>query len=347
MTLVYALIFLGILIFVHEFGHFLTARIMKVRVKKFSIGFGPAILKIKRKETEYVISLIPFGGYVKMLGETPEEKNEPDSFLSKPPSTRAIIAFAGSFFNFISAIFLCILLELVGTEVPLPYVGEVMKDYPAEKAGIIPGDLILEIEGNKIEVWSEIYEVVNRYGDREISFVVKRGEEVITLKIKPVKEKIEEEGIERFIVGIKSSPEKTKRIRKGFFQSVFSGTGTTFIIAGATFKALWKLVTGKIPASELRGPIFIMKTAGEAGKEGWRKFVYLLALISVNLAIINLIPIPALDGGLIVISFFEMVTRKEVPDKFRLAIQVFGFFLIFLIFLFVLYNDLIHTLRGK
>jgi len=346
MTVVYALIFVGILIFVHELGHFLVAKLMKVRVKKFSIGFGPSILKIKRKGTEYAISLIPFGGYVRMLGETPEEKYEPDSFLSKPPSTRALIAFAGSFFNFISAIFLCILLEMIGTEIPLPYVGEVMKGYPAEKAGILPGDLVLEIEGEKIEVWSDIYQVVNRYGDKELDFLVKRGEEIILFKITPVKEKAEEGG-EKFVVGIKSSPEKTKRIRKGFFQSVFSGTSTTFIIAGATFKALWKLVTGKIPASELRGPIFIMKTAGEAGKEGWRKFVYLLVLISVNLAIINLIPIPALDGGLIVISFLEMITRREVPDKFRLAIQVFGFFLIFLIFLFVLYNDLIHTLRGK
>jgi regulator of sigma E protease len=347
MTIVYAMVFLGILIFVHEFGHFLTARITGVRVKKFSIGFGPAILKIRRKETEYAISLIPFGGYVRMLGETPDEKNEPDSYLSKPPSTRALIAFAGSFFNFFTAIIFCILLEMIGYDAPLPYVGEVMKGYPAEKAGVITGDLVLEIEGNKIDVWSDIYEVVNKYGDRELSFVVKRGEEVISFKIRPVKEKIEEEGKERFIVGIKPSPDKTKRIRNGFFRSIISGTRTTFFMAGATFRGVWGLITGRIPASELRGPIFIMKTAGEAGKESWRKFFYLLALISVNLAILNLIPIPALDGGLILISLFEIIIRREVPDRFRLALQVFGFFLIFLIFAFVLYNDIHTTIRGR
>jgi regulator of sigma E protease len=347
MTFVYALIFVGILIFIHEMGHFLVAKIMRVRVKKFSIGFGPSILKIKKKGTEYAISLIPFGGYVRMLGETPDEKNQPDSYLSKPPSTRALIAFAGSFFNFISAVFLCIMLEMIGSDVPLPYVGEVMKGYPAEKAGILPGDFILEIEGTKIEVWSDIHRVVNQYGERELNFLVKRGEEIISFKITPVKEKDENEEGERFVVGIKSSPEKTKRIRKGFFGSIVSGTKTTFVISGATFKALWKLITGQIPASELRGPIFIMKTAGKAGKEGWRKFVYLLVLISVNLAIINLLPIPALDGGLIIISLIEIIARKDVPDKLRLAIQVFGFFLLFLIFLFVLYNDIVHALRGK
>lgn len=344
MTLLYALIFLGILIFVHELGHFITARIMNVPVKRFSIGFGPAILKIKRKGTEYALSLIPFGGYVKLLGETPEERDEPNSFLSKPPYVRAIISFAGSFFNFITAIFVCIVFEMAGYEVPLPYVGEVMEGYPAQKAGILPGDMVLEIEEEKIELWSDIYNAVNRYGDREIKFVVKRNEEIISFKIRPVKERVEEGG-ERFLVGIKPSLDKVKRIKKGFFSAISSGTKTSFFIAGATFKGIWGLITGEIPASELKGPIFIMKTAGEAGKEGWRKFLYLLAIISVNLAILNLIPIPALDGGLLFISLIEMLLKREVPYKLRVALQIFGFSLIFLLFALVIYNDVIDLLE--
>lgn len=345
MTVIYALLFISILIFVHELGHFLTARVSGIKVKKFSIGFGPAIFKVRRKDTEYAISLLPLGGYVRLLGELPEERDMENSFFSKSPVTRAIVGFSGSLFNFLTAFLFYTVLNFSGYEVLMPVVGEVMKGYPAEKVGIKPGDVIEEINGEKIEVWEDIFKIVNRYGEKELTINIRREGKKLSLHVTPVKEGTEHG--ERFLIGIKPSMEKTKKIKPGIFKSVYLGAEDTLRTAGLTIYGIWNLATGKLPLSELKGPVFIMKTAGEAGKAGWRKFFFLLAVISVNLALVNLLPIPALDGGLLLISLVEIITGRETPYKVREIIQTVGIFLLIILFTLILYNDIIHAILNK
>ncbi len=345
LTFLYALIFIGIIIFLHELGHFLFAKLMKVKVKTFSIGFGPSLLEIQFRGTSYKISLIPFGGYVRLLGEDEDEKDLEGSLFSKRPHQRILIFSAGSIFNFFTAVLVYTFFNLIGYDVFLPVVGEVLKGYPAEKV-LKPGDIILQIDGKKIELWTEVYEVINRAGDKELEFLINREGKEMTFRIRPRKEMTEEKE-ERYLVGIKPSPEHKKRVREGFMKSIFYGMKASLEISALTLRAIWGLITGEIPPSQLSGPIFIMKTAGEAGKEGMRKFLHLLALISINIALLNLFPFPALDGGHILISFIEMLIRREASLKLKRFLQILGLSLLLILFVFIIYNDIIHITKGK
>lgn len=349
MTVIYAIIFFGLLIFVHELGHFIFAKLNGVEVKEFSIGFGPAIFKFRRGFTVYKIGIIFFGGYVRMVGEMPEEENLPGSFQTKKPWVKILIAFAGSFFNYIMAVLVFIALYIVGYYAQEPVVGEVMNGYPAEKGGLKVGDVIVRVNDIKISFWSQISAAIEKYGEDEIEVEVRRGDKSFVFRLKPVKEEFESEGrkITKFVIGIKPDPEKKKRVRASFFKGIYYGVLDSIFLTGEICKGIWFMIVGKVSWRDIRSPIYIFKEAGEAARESKREYLFLLAIISINLAIFNLLPIPILDGGMIVIALFEWIMRRKAPEKLVIALKLTGLLIIFFILTMAIYNDIVDIILKK
>lgn len=349
MTVIYAIIFFGVLIFVHELGHFIFAKASGIEVKEFSIGFGPAIFKFRRGFTVYKIGILPLGGYVRLVGETPDEESLPGSFQSKAPWVKMQLAFAGPLFNYLSAVLVFIALNIIGFYVYEPVVGELIKGYPAEQAGLKEGDKIIRIEGMKILSWEDIPVAVEKFKDKEMEVEVKRGTKNLIFKIRPLQEEVEYEGrkMTKFLIGIKPDPEMKRLVREGVFSGIYQGVIDSIKLTGSILGALWGMLKGAISVRDLRSPIFIFKVAGEAAKESKRRYLFLLAVISINLAILNLFPIPVLDGGLIIIAFFELIMRKRAPEGLVVALKITGILILFFIISIAVYNDVVDIILKK
>ncbi|MBW2335796.1 MAG: RIP metalloprotease RseP [Deltaproteobacteria bacterium] len=341
------IIVLGVLIFFHEFGHFLIARFFGVGVEKFSLGFGPRLIGKKVGITDYRISAIPLGGYVKMVGEEPDAEIDPEeiplSFTHKHVAKRMLIVAAGPVFNIILAviIFFGIFLSS-GTFVLKPSVGSVKQGAPAFSAGLEKGDLIIAINESAINSWGEMAEIINGSKGKTIRLAVRRGDSTQNFTIAPEQvttKNIFGEDIQRYIIGITASGESYSK-DLNLFQAFSESLLQTYRVTELMVVIIAKLITGDISTDTLGGPIMIAQMAGDSAKAGIGSLISFIALISINLAIINLLPIPVLDGGHLLFFSIEAIKGSPVSIKVREIAQQIGLFLLILLMILVFYNDI-------
>ncbi len=426
MTIIAFLVLVGILIWIHELGHFLMAKLFKVRVDIFSIGFGPKIFSKKIGETTYQLASIPLGGFVKLYGEE-SNIDDPRALSSKPWWQKVLIAFGGPLFNIVLTLIIFAFVFTVGREVPLymkeqVVVGYVEKGSWAERVGIREGDILRKIGDKYINNWEDLYRffisnqgyegnfVIEREG-KQITFSaklppiekgkedigifphiepvigrilpgspayqvgIKEGDRILEINgtkvnswyeatkliqkngIKPLNLKLEREGkiVEKTVVPIKDPATGKPKIGVGvkietikesvpFPQSISMAVKRTYELTVLTFKVIGGLITGDISFKTLGGPIAIAQFAGQAAESGIMAFLSSMAFISLQLGIFNLLPLPVLDGGLILLFIVEAIRRKPFSDKFKEVWQRLGFALIITLLTFVLINDLLKIM---
>src|SRR3990172_1522940 len=420
----YAVLLLGVLIFVHELGHFLVAKLLKVKVVRFSLGFGRKIIGRQIGETEYLISAIPLGGYVKMVGEDPEEGVEDEdkdmAFSSKPVWVRICIAVAGPLSNLLLAyfIFAGILLGKMPVNIPkleslAPVIDGVVENSPAMRAGLNQGDVILSIEGESISIWNEMTKIVSENPGKELTVKVKRNGQVITTVVTPAEETAEDDSGKKIQVGrvgvYKSSFKFTERsleelkaegVPAPIVQKLGALTNQTFqgkdsleerlnqrigseaagkyketILENAfryynfhvvnsnglidipydglvaighwsyfILESIYKLFTLEISSKNIGGPIAIVEQTSKAASSGLLPYLIFMAIISINLGILNLLPIPLLDGSHILFFCIEGIRKKPLSLKMQLIFQKIGIVLLASLMLLATYNDITRLL---
>ena len=425
MTSVWAFLFvLGVLVFVHELGHFLLARWNGVRVLTFSLGFGPKLLKFQRGDTEYAISAIPLGGYVKMAGESPDDPRAgaPDEFMSKTKWQRFQILIAGPVMNILLAVLVMTFVIYQGATVPAfeqqaPVVGRVLPDSPAQQAGIRPGDLIVSVAGTEVETWEDVQMRVVPRANRDVEVVVRRDGARQTMSVVPeaqTKYEIGDIGIAPDIhpeltqvmagspaaaaglqagdvivaingldttdhplvdeiskhpnaavslavrrdgqvreitvtprdeggvgrIGVQFSPFETRTIDPTFLQAIGLSVDQNLQWSTMIFEMLGGLLTADTSPRQLMGPIGIAEVAGGAAAVSWVALFGTMAMISLNLGLLNLLPIPILDGGHITILAIEGLARRDFSMRAKERMLMAGFAMLMLLMVTVIYNDL-------
>jgi len=341
------IIVLGVLIFFHEFGHFIVARLFGVGVEKFSLGFGPRLIGKKVGITDYRISAIPLGGYVKMVGEEPDAEIDPEdiplSFTHKHVAKRMLIVAAGPVFNILLAVIIFFGIFLVsGTFILKPSVGSVKQGSPAFAAGIEKGDLITAINESAINSWDEMAGIINSSNGQKIKLTVHRGESSRNFFLAPEQvttQNIFGEDVQRYIIGITAAGETYSK-DMNLFQAFSESLIQTYKVTELMVVIIVKLISGDISTDTIGGPIMIAQMAGDSAKAGIGNLIFFIALISVNLAIINLLPIPVLDGGHLLFFSIEAIKGRPVSTKVREIAQQVGLFFLILLMILVFYNDI-------
>ena len=347
------IIVLGVLIFFHELGHFIMARAFGVGVEKFSLGFGPALVKWKRGRTEYRIAAFPLGGYVKMVGEQPDaplsDADKAASFTHKPVSRRMIIVAAGPVFNFLLAVVIFFgLFAIAGLMFLKPEIGEVRTNSPAYEAGIQSGDRVISVDGKAVEDWSEMAGIVAQSGGEPVRFVLERDGRTVDTTVRPTAEPMEDifgEVRDRYIIGITAAG-TTETVRLGPLEALGESFKRTYMIVELTIVAVGKMITGTVSADNLGGPIMIAQMAGEQVEHGIINLLGFIALVSINLGILNLLPVPVLDGGHLLFFGIEAVKGSPVSLRTREVAQQIGLFVLLTLIIFVFYNDIMRIITG-
>ena len=428
MTTLLSFIFaLGVIIFVHEFGHLVVAKWFNVRVDAFSLGFGPRLWGFRRGETEYRVSAVPLGGYVKLGGELPDEtEGDPREFLSKPRWQRILVYLAGPAMNVLLAIALIAGVFMVGTEVPdlpdmPPVIGSVEEGSPAETAGLLPGDRVTTIGGSRVKAWPDVAFALMTSPGKEQEITVLRGDQTVTATIASAPREDADEGIGDFAglfpetlpsviavnkdspaeaaglkfgdqmrsidgLAVTNTPDFIDYVRKhpaeevvlgvvrgsqridipvvpkdldgigqigvtlGFYQrygpvqAVVQSARYNYQLVKQTFIVLKKIFTGDIKAkSALAGPLAIAVETGRAAERGIKYLIHLMGFISISIAIVNLLPIPILDGGQITILLIESTMRRDLSLRVKEIVAQTGFVMIILLMLTVIYFDVSNT----
>ncbi|MDY6820834.1 MAG: RIP metalloprotease RseP [Deferribacterota bacterium] len=346
-----AILVFALLIFIHELGHFIVAKLNKVYVERFSIGFGPIIYSKNIGETEYAISLLPLGGYVKMYGEDPtsevDEKLSNKAFSKKPLISRILIVSAGPIANFFLAVVLFFIVFMIGVPKLLPIVGEVKKDMPAY--GILEnGDKIISINGKKIKFWEEMSSIVKENPDNKLTLEIERKGQIKKVTITPSLEESQNifgEKIKVGLIGITPSNDITT-VRYNPLESLSMAVARTYEITKLTLVGIVKIFQRVVPADNIGGPILIFQMAKDTAEAGLNSLLVFTSVISINLAILNLLPIPVLDGGHLFFYFIEAIRRKPVSLKAREVGQIIGLALILALTFFAFYNDIIRIIKN-
>ena len=423
-TLLAFLFVLGVLVFVHELGHFMAARRLGVRVLTFSLGFGPKLLKIRRGDTEYCISAVPLGGYVKMAGENPDDPRtgRPDEFLSRTKWERFQILIMGPAMNVLLAVVVMAVVLAQGAEVPVyqdqpPVIGAVAPGSPAEQAGIQRGDRIVSVAGEPVDTWDDLFIAVGTRADRDVAVGFMRSGQPQTVNLRPQPETryeignigvlpdinpivasvisgepAERAGLkagdvvlavngERMVtrtqlieiisrnggkaieltvrrdgqqLQIGATPEQrgdrgmlglyvsepTRRFDPNAFEAIQLSIERNIEFSGLIFRTLGGLFVGETSPRQLMGPVAIAQLSGESAQAGWIALFTLMASISLNLGLLNLLPIPVLDGGHILIMAIEGVARRDFSMAVKEKMLLAGFVLLMALMVTVIYNDL-------
>ncbi len=423
---------LGVLVFVHEMGHYLMARRIGIRVLTFSLGFGPKLLTVRRGDTDYCISAIPLGGYVKMAGENPDDvrSGADDEFLSKTKWERFQVLIMGPTMNILLAFVVMAVVLYQGADVPAyeeqpPIVGYVMEASPAEQSGIRVGDLILSIGGRPVQTWEELFVTVMPRAERELEVVLRRGLQEVTTQVTPeaqtqfqvgdlgvvpimqpqilnvmtgdpadlagirprdVITAVNDEPITRDnpfvetinanadvalmltvvrggqtlkievtpalrgnvgLIGVELSPFEVRTIEPGPLQAIQMSFEKNYAWSGLIFQTLGGLLTSETSPKQLVGPLGIAQLSGGAAQIGLVALFTLMAMISLNLGILNLLPIPVLDGGHIFIMALEGLSRRDFSVRIKEKIQLAGFVVLLMLMITVIYNDLTRINWGE
>lgn len=341
----YFILSLGILILVHEWGHFILARLNGIFVEEFSIGFGPKLLAKKWGSTLYKLCLLPLGGYVKMKGESPEDQGddiimEPDSFAAKSVSRRLSVVLAGPTMNIIMCFLLLPAALMVGVhEVSMEdgpaVVGHVVPGGPADVAGIVAGDEIVSVQTQAVTGWNNFVESVQGQGWLPLVLNVQRGEEMMNLILIPQYDS----SSKRHMIGIQRGDLPTELRRYAPLQAIQMGFDEGIGLTKMTFSILGRLFTGDLSYKALSGPLGIAKASSVVAKKGLGDFLHFMAFLSLQLGILNLLPIPVLDGGHVVFMLFETILRRPISAKVRGMAQMVGVVLLLTLMLVVTIND--------
>lgn len=328
MTAIYAIILFVLLIFPHELGHFLVAKAVGVKVNEFAFGMGPALVQRQGAETLYSIRLIPIGGYCAMEGENEESEN-PRAFDNKPGWAKISVLVAGAAMNvLIAVVVLSIVMGIVGSATTT--IDEVQKDSPAYVAGILAGDEIVAVDDTAIKEWSDLTTYIGA-SEKTVDVTVNRNDTEMTMSVTP---QLTEDG--RYVIGI------TSRLSHNPITAVKNGVVSTWNMTLMMFDSLRMLVTGEVPASDITGPVGIVTMVSDTNTYGWYYFASLVALMSINLAIINLLPLPALDGGRILFVIIRKITGRMISDDLEGRIHMIGMMLLFALMIFATWNDLMR-----
>ncbi|MEA3523135.1 MAG: RIP metalloprotease RseP [Campylobacterota bacterium] len=345
-----AFLILSLLIFFHELGHYSAARFFGVYVEVFSIGFGKKIAAFNMWGTKWQVSMIPLGGYVKMKGQEdmdPAARSaDDDSYNTKKPWQRIAILLAGPVANFITAYVLYFFIALGGPQTLAPVVGKIVPDSPAMQAGVMENDKIIAMNGIKITTWKEMTSII-KASQGVLTLEVERGPYLKTLHVTPhisETENMFREIVQRKMIGIGSAGETITQ-NFSFFESFKYASIETYEASKLIFLSLQKLISGAVPAKELGGVVSIVKITADASNAGWMSLFFFTALISVNLGVLNLLPIPALDGGHIMFNLYEMITRNAPSEAVLIKLTVAGWVLLLGLMSLGLYND-INRLMG-
>lgn len=373
-TIIAVVVVLGGLIFFHELGHFAVARGLGMGVSTFSLGFGPKILKYRKGKTEYALSLVPLGGYVALVGESdpkdiPKGFTEKESFALRPAWQRLLVVAAGPAANILLAWLLCWTLALGwGTPVLLPQVGGVVQNGPADKAGIQPGDTIVSINGAAVANWQAMADAITQSNGKTLAVTLSRPDTapqaddqtradeaaqpeqgmIISVELTPersIRKTIFGEEESAWLIGIRNSG-AVRLVQHGFADAAIAGAGQTADMVSLTWQSFVKLAERVVPLDQVGGPIMIMQMVGKQAHEGLAGLLALAALISINLGILNLLPIPVLDGGQIVFCLWEIIFRRPLNARLQDYAMRAGIALLVALMLLATYNDLWRILKN-
>lgn len=343
-TIIALLIVLGVVVFIHELGHFLAARWAGVRVDTFSIGFGPAIVKWHDKHgTVWKIACLPLGGYVSIYGQedmfdrkkyaelAPSKKI--GHYLSAPAWKQFIIIIAGVFMNFVLAwAIYSAMFAFKPKTVQLPVVGQVIQESIAFKAGVKPGDIIVQIDNSKITNWGELVIAKEVASEHDADVMIARGDKLVRVKLAPA---------ERW--GLIADGSKTEFRKKGFFGAIYSGARETYHQSKTLLVVLKQIITGERSSKQLGSFITIAQVSGQAMAAGFFALLSIIALLSVNLGVINLLPIPVLDGGYLLILIIEGITRKKLGGRGMEIAIICGWIFLAGVLVLTMWNDLVRV----
>jgi regulator of sigma E protease len=342
LNIIITILVLGVIVLIHELGHFLAARSIGVSVLEFSIGMGPRLYKREGRNTVFSIRAIPLGGYC--LFDSDDSKHDDQgralSILGRSPLQKIYVSLAGPVMNFVLAVLiLAFLFTLVG--VPVGYqavVGEVITDSPADEAGMLSGDLITRIAGTEIRDWQHMTEVMNQQPAGEtLTFGVTRNQEMVDLQVKPNFDEKEK----RLLIGISVDPNSVISQRYGPIQGISLGVSRTITLSGAMLSSIGQLFSGEANVTEnLSGPVGLVQIISETASTGFMNTIFLMAFLSINLGILNLLPIPALDGGKIVIYVIEIIRGKAMNQEKEGWIHMVGYLLLMGLILVLTYKDI-------
>ncbi len=342
-TIIFALATFFLLIFPHELGHFFAAKSFGMQVDRFSFGFGPKLIGFKKGKTEYTVSLIPFGGFVKIRGMQPGERNLSGSFYGQPLRKRILVLLSGSIMNYLVAILFFSIVFMVGFysfNLEETVIGEVKEGSPAALASLLPGDKILEVNEKRTEGWEETALAIKESKEKSLKLTVQRKERVFSVEVEPVFDP----QVGEKVIGITITPSSVF-IRYDFITSLARGGERVLFLTGAILSTLGRMVIGKVPA-QFTGPVGIAQFIGQSAKMGIAPLLSLIAFFSVNLGLFNLFPIPALDGGRILFSLIEGIRGKPLDLEKEELVHYIGFVILISLFFLVTYQDILRWIGG-
>ena len=338
-------IVLGILIIVHEFGHFLAARRMGVKVEKFAIGFGPAIFKRRIKDFDFLVCCIPLGGYVKLAGDNIQDyKGAKDEYFAQAPGRRALIVGAGPLFNYILAWFLFALIFTIGFPAAETgsTIGALKEGYPAQMAGLLPDDTIIEINSEKIDDWQRLTEIIHDFKGEYLQIKVQREDLILDFSIQPIRETQEIFGKKHQISLIGISP-KMSMIKYPFYKAAGRACIHLYQLTVLTVKVLFRIFTGSIPLRDsLVGPLGMYVISSDVSRMGFVPLLSFVGLLSMSLSIFNFLPLPVLDGGHLFFLFLEKLRKRPLAPKVEEIINQVGMAILITLAVFVFYNDFVR-----
>jgi len=350
MSWLVSLLVLSALIFFHELGHYMAARFVGVSVEVFSIGFGKKLFSFHKWNTQWSISAIPLGGYVQMKGQNDSDptqtSDDSDSYTTKTPMQRIFILLAGPMANFVLAFVLYFFIALGSPSILSPVIGQVVKDSPAFVAGLESNDTIRSINGIEVTTWKDMAKIISS-AEGSLNLEIERAG---FIEFKTLTPKITEttnmfnEVVQRKMIGIGSAG-VTHELELSPLETLSYATEQTIFASTMIFTGLQKLLVGDVPASEMGGVISIVKLTSDATDAGWMSVLFFAALISVNLGVLNLLPIPALDGGHIMFNLYEFIFRREASEQIIIKLTIAGWVVLFSLMGLGLFND-INRLMG-